>query len=190
MQDQLPSLAELDHVLEQYYNRQAMADGEVNHSILLYMGWKLIRHGRNRDLLEILGLISGSPFGRKPHGREFDIDVLELWLKTAKQLRSAPHCRSALEAAVDGRTKLRLTRNFMLLVDTTIQTVVHHRFKKLKWEERQAFRELDWLARTLHQTLDARTSKAHSKVYRKLKRSHSDFAEISFGPDRTFASKG
>ena len=159
MQDQLPPLAELEHVLEQYYNRQAKVNGHVNHSVLLYLGWKLIRHGREPDLLQILSLISGSPFGRKPDGRPFDIHVLELWLMIVKQLRDASQCRLALEAAFDAGPLLRLTQYFMLLVHATINNVSSQRLKSKKWEDRNVYQELMWLAKTLHARLDARIAR-------------------------------
>jgi hypothetical protein len=176
MRDLLPTLPQVERLLNQYYSTRKNEGLPISHAILKYTCQKLRKHDRKVDAMQLLKATFDGPYVQSPPGVMFDLPIMEMWLRFAYEAKSLSHCLTIFWAVLDAGEDYVLTSKFVLLANMSYHKVRQNRFNALAITNPSKHKELEYLLEKLRRRLwlneegsGPKIDKTRGAEYRKMK---------------------
>jgi hypothetical protein len=153
MRDLLPSLPEVERLLNQYYSARQNKGLPISHAILQYTCQKLKKQDRRVDAMKLLKAMFHSSYVQTPIGVMYNLSLMEMWLRFAYETKSLSHCLTVFWAVLDAGEDYLLTSKFVLLAKMSYHKVRRNRFDALARTNPLKHEELEYLLESLTRRL-------------------------------------
>jgi hypothetical protein len=193
--DILPTLSEVQRLLNKYYSARYNAGLPTSHAILKYTCQKLRKQDRRIDAMQLLKATFDGPDVQSPTGVMFDLSIMEMWLRFAYEAKSLSHCLTVFWAVLDAGEDYLLTSKFVLLANMSCHKVRKNRFDSLATTNPSKHEELGYLLERLRRRLwankevsETKRDKTKGAEYRRMK--HEMRQRLVLRPKKTVEPAG
>ena len=166
----LPEISTITSLVSNHYSQLLERGERVDHAILKLACRQLSRCRRHFDIAVLIGHIYKGPAVQGNDGVMFDLEMMQLWMETAFSLKSLLLCRIVFRALVEKGAAIRLTHQFMLLAEITVQKTFRSKFSYRNRNTKNMNAEMEHLLGLLKDRFELQRKKLKSRPKRRKER--------------------